>query len=644
MKAKLTISDWLIVSAILLVIIPCGLDGQPDASPKQLALECSGNSLTLKWEGRPGLILQRSTHLAEGQWQDVPGSGEMSSFTCTMNQTQEFFRLKDLGDISNDPDGDSLDGTIETVGWQIWVDTSGYADPRSLELRTVTCDPTLPDTDFDNLSDFLEWFLGTDPRSNDTDRDGLSDGDEWSRWHTSPTSVDSDGDARGSSQTLPPRSQLFDGNELSLLHTSPTLDDTDGDGRSDCDEYDQPGRSPLIADVPKLGVEIVDALDVRLDVEYAEESGTEHQYGGELVISDTTSNKYTTQASLNWSVTVGAAATVGVTNTSVSATTEMSVGGDFSVGFETESSHAVERSHSDYQTDSRTRTETAASGSMSGGIRLVNTSPVSYTISDLGMTVRYLQPRTGTGSEPTFQTMATLIPAIGSGGITLAPGDRTPVLQVEAAGLNASRVKQFMARPNSLYLEPAFYELENAQGLNFDYLEEVTRWCTARVQIDFGNGTSEEYRVATNVERNDDGSYAGITLGNAMSDILKIPFQTVARQDVSTHEQVLNSVRSVTSTDPAKAFWAVVISGDGASQANVDFQNITLHAGDRVLLVFVQDEDSDGLFSAEEQHYRTDAIGNSDSDGDGLEDAFEVRSGWDVVLPGKTYHVFSDPA
>jgi predicted outer membrane repeat protein len=33
----------------------------------------------------------------------------------------------------------------------------------------------------------------------------------------------------------------------------------------------------------------------------------------------------------------------------------------------------------------------------------------------------------------------------------------------------------------------------------------------------------------------------------------------------------------------------------------------------------------------------------SDSDGDGLTDVFEARTGWDVVLPLRTYHVLSDP-
>jgi predicted outer membrane repeat protein len=59
----------------------------------------------------------------------------------------------------------------------------------------------------------------------------------------------------------------------------------------------------------------------------------------------------------------------------------------------------------------------------------------------------------------------------------------------------------------------------------------------------------------------------------------------------------------------------------------------------------VQDDDGDGLFSAEEQHYRTDAVGAGDSDRDGLSDAFEVRTGWTVSVTNRSpYHVSSDPA
>lgn len=613
-----------------------------------LSAECTSNKLMLRWDGAAGATLQQATDLAHPIWQDVPVSAGTNACEIPMTNAMAFFRLVSTG-AALDGDGDGLDEFTETNGWFIVVDSAGYGDPGLVERRFVTSDPALADSDGDGLSDFWEWLIGTDPRNADTDGDGLSDGQEWFRWHSSPTSVDTDGDARGPSHNLPPRAQLFDGNELSLLHTSPTLEDTDGDGRTDYEEYDQPGRSPLVAEVPRLGVELVDAVDVRLDVAYAEEAGTEHQYGGELSISDSTRMQYSTEASLNWQVSVGAQLDfVGPFPEGGSVNTEVSVGGEFTVGFEAETSHTVEQSHSDYLTDSRTRTETAASGSMSGGIRLINTGPVTYTITDLGMTVRYMQPGAGNGGEPALQTLATLIPALGVNGITLAPGDRTPVLQVSATDLNVSRIKQFLARPNSLYLEPAFYELENATGLNFDYLEEVTRWRTARVLIDYGNGTSEEYRVATAVDRNTDGTYAGVTLSNVLGSVLQIPFQTVPRRTLQTNsptnERVLFSVRNVAAASPTNGFWAVVLSAQGALPAHVDFEKLVLQASDEVLLVFVRDDDGDGLFAAEEQHYRTDDSTSGDSDGDGLADVFEVRTGWDVVLPARTYHVYSDPS
>ncbi len=646
MKSKLFILLRVLVLPALLLAASPQINLHAAQAELRLSGECSSNKLILHWSGGPGIKLQQVTDLANSNWLDLPGTEGASSCELPTTNAAAFFRLLSPG-APVDADADGLDTFTETNGWIIAVDTSGYGDPQLVELRHVTSDPGLADTDGDGISDFWEWIYGTDPRSADTDRDGLTDHEELFIHHTSPTSADTDGDARGPNHNLPPNPMLFDGNEVRVLHTSPTLDDTDGDGRTDYEEYDQPGRNALVAQVPKLAVQLVDAVDVRLDVQYAEELGTTHEYGGELTVSDSAGFKYTTEASMNWSVSTSAKAEIGLFP-SASVSAEASVGGEVSVGFEAEASHSVESSQSDYLTDSRTRTETVATGSMSAGVRLLNTGPITYTITDLGLTVRYWMPGTA-GTNGSFKTLATLVPVLGANGITLAPGDKTPVLQVQATSLNASRVKEFMARPNSLYLEPAFYELENAQGLNFDYLEEVTRWRTARVQIDYGDGTNEEYRVATNVERNQDGSYAGVTLGNVMSNILRIPFQAVPRRNLQptspTNERVLYSVRSAVTTSMTNGFWAVVWSGDGPAQTNVDFEDIALHAGDHLLLVFVQDEDGDGLFAAEEQHYRTDDSATADSDGDGLTDAFEVRTGWDVKVAGRPpYHVFPDPA
>lgn len=647
MKTKSTRPLRWLVLLVLLLAGSVQINLRVYAVEFRLSSECTSNKLTLFWYGAPAIELQQATNLANPVWLDVPGSKGMSFREIPMTNPLAFFRLVDK-DPSGDIDADGLDEFTETNGWFIAIDTSGYCDPRIVELRRVTSDPNLADTDGDGLDDFWEWILGTDPRARDTDRDGLTDGEEWFRWMTSPTSVDTDGDARGPNHNLPPSATLFDGNELRLLHTSPTLDDTDGDGRTDYEEYDQPGRHLLVAQLPDVAVEFVDAVDVRLDVQYAEEVGQTHQYGGELTTSDTTGQETSDATTKSWSVEAGAQYKFGGLGWGgLTLSVKATYGQSKTHTFTTSSSKTVQNSQSDYTTDSRTRTETAASGSMSAGIRLVNTGPVTYTLTGLGLTVRYWAP------NRTFKTLATLVPALGANGITLAPGDSTPVLQVQATGLNASRVKEFMARPNSLYLEPAFYELANAQGLNFDFLEEVTRWRTARVEIDYGNGTNEAYRVATNVERNEDGTYAGITMGNVMSNLLHIPFQTVNIRAFlptnATNERVLYSVRNHGTTSVTNGFWMIGWSGESAAPMHTNFEDIVLHAGDHILLTFIRDADGDGLFAPEEQHYGTtetptaDSPAPGDSDGDGLADVFEARTGWDVVLLTRTYHVFSDP-
>ncbi len=77
--------------------------------------------------------------------------------------------------------------------------------------------------------------------------------------------------------------------------------------------------------------------------------------------------------------------------------------------------------------------------------------------------------------------------------MTLAPGSRSPLLQLLEKNINASRIKELIAKPDSLYIEPAYYEMENAEGLNFAYLEEVTGPQRALIMIYFGDGSTEEY-------------------------------------------------------------------------------------------------------------------------------------------------------
>ena len=574
-------------------------------------------------------------------------------------------------DFYTDIDGDGFSDGDEAQGWDIVVDELGYGELAATDFlrhRHVYSDPNLADTDGDGLDDYLEYLIRTDPGSADTDGDGLTDDEELSIWMTNPKSVDTDGDARGPCQDLAPDGTLFDGNELVIYHTSPTLEDTDGDGRTDFEEIDHPTRSPLVSDLPKLEMEIVDAVDVRLDVTYAEEAGETFQYGSEMMKSTTrsisahhersieagSSLTVSSEASAEASLFGGCKASV---RTNVSA--EVSFGCGESWATTEEEANTAQQTCSQYSTDSRTRTETSASGSITAGIRLSNPGNITYTLSKLGVTVRHGEMVWNEDQEKmvkSFMTMATLVPAMG-GGITLAPGEVTPVLQVTAADLNPDRVKALLNRPDRLYLEDGYYEIVNADGLNFDFLEETTGTRTASIIIDPGQGDAEEYRVATNVQRGFGGTYPGVTLGEALSDMLDVDFATINRRRLDpaapTNEQVPFRIGSVeTSLDaPAQGFWAVVHESVNPSGGRHDFADIPVKAGDRVLLIYISDTDGNDVYDVHEESYgiHDKEDDNGDYDDDGLTDNQEVFEEWPVAWTDSagyehTYNVVSDPA
>ena len=339
----------------------------------------------------------------------------------------------------------------------------------------------------------------------------------------------------------------------------------------------------------------------------------------------------------------------------------------------TEKSEEMRNEYSEMEAKSITHTETAASGSISTGIILNNTGPVSFHLTDLGMTVRLFE-RAIDPDDPlfagSFKTVATLVPVLGDG-YTLAPGQSTPVLQVQAEDVNTDRIKDLLRDPHALHLEQAYYELETEDGLNYGFLEEVTRASTATIMVDFGDREWHKYRFASTVNRNPDGSPTGVRLADALN-LLGVEFQTVMQYD---NEEPPNEIRRVLarvqkedgvwvpSSDPDQfAQWAVFGSNDDFADVNLDFEDVVLHAGDMATLVFARDVDGDGLYAWDEQHYGTsDDSGNADYDSDGLTDYVEVSprqvdngacpeppcfepAGWDVEVQGQApYHVFSDP-
>jgi hypothetical protein len=182
------------------------------------------------------------THLAVGAndtlyvIQKSTGEGHYLNQVCMF--TQKAVEEQPIVDELPDRDGDGLQSSTETSGWNVtFTNTTGTYTVH------VQSDPMLPDTDFDGLSDKAEYDLGLNPQSPDTDGDGVTDLTEF-QWHHSPSmnplDYDTDGDG------LPDASELTCG-------ADPTIQDTDGDGLSDLEEF-QLGTNPADTDTDDDGI------------------------------------------------------------------------------------------------------------------------------------------------------------------------------------------------------------------------------------------------------------------------------------------------------------------------------------------------------------------------------------------------------
>ena len=556
-----------------------------------------------------------------------------------------------------DDDGDGLGADLEREGWTILVDDKGFgplATGSKFEERHVTSDPNAFDTDGDGLDDGREYLLRTDPSRADSDGDGLSDHDEWKRWLTSPVSVDTDGDARGPdpSNPLPPNPDLFDGAELhfdsdgTLLgsSTSPTLADTDGDGATDYEEVGHAFRSSLIAELPQARVTIDGPLDVRLNVEYAESEGEETSYGTTVrtetstTLGESTATTLQAHASLSLSASMTTEADItggfGVSRT-IGATLEVGVMYGQTVTTSEETTNSLQQENSRLQSDSRERTETASSGKISAGIKIKNFGESqTFELRDLGITIRHWTP----GSEPTgegeLRTMATLRPEIS--GFTLAPGSESEVILVTSTEVSADVIKAFLARPSSLVIEPAYYDLVNEDGISFHFLAENAFSQTAVIEIDDGNGTSETYRVATNVDRDESGDLKGITLGQIMAHVLKEDFETDASP---SGPRRLTRLRGLPGSPGFQRpdqlpdrMWVTLTSNDEQFITDRDWEDIVVMPGDLVNLSYITDSDGNNVSAGTESE--SGCSGDGDCDLDGLTDEEEIMIGWWAGAPG----------
>ena len=556
----------------------------------------------------------------------------------------------DMYDPVADDDGDGLLNVEEVEGWVINVDRIGLGET---EMIRVFSDYQNPDTDGDGLDDSRE-YLRTDPTRADTDGDGLTDYDEIVVYLSIPTTVDSDGDSV-SGQTSNP--QLWDGDEVERWGTSPSLADTDGDNRSDFDEIISNATNPLVAQVPSVELTFVGQIDVRLNVEYADNMGVTESYGNSYALAESEATSRTDGVATTNSISQTTSVSLEV-ESGLPPSATASISRSWSEGYSRENSTSMTRdasrsAQSEYQRsfeESRGRTVTSSDGSLSIGLSISNPSEIAYTLTNLSVTVFQWNP-----AAQSFDAVGTLTPQLDE--FNLAPMESKAVpQQVSAENVNGDLIREFLRDPKSLFFAVSNFDMENAEGLNYAFLDEVTNARTGRIVIDYGDGTIESFRVATNVRRNEDGQLAGVTLDTIFGQYLDIPIETapwVADDPQGplagkNGVEVLTRIGELSNSGEGEelGFWAVFSDLADIQGSYKNFGETVLQRGENLHIAYLRDRDGDGIFDREERFHGSDDT-LADTDGDGLGDYDEVKAGWEagagLMKDGYPRQVFSDP-
>ena len=489
----------------------------------------------------------------------------------------------------------------------------------------------------------------------DTDGDLLSDYAELNVYKSNPLMVDTDGDSRGPNGDKASDPNLWDGYEVLYSHTSPVLTDTDGDGMTDYEEIHSGGTNPLVADLPVLALELYGDPHIELNtniVSGCSKTSTDLVRDAQERVN---TDSVTTKMSIENTVKLHTEAEAGTGTWPPSFNAKLTTDTEFKHGYiHDTSANFTQTSVQDTQTLAACWEEhnvSFSNGRISVAMKLRNQSSLSFKVKNLNV-IAY---QVNTGSN--FRLIGTLEPDQWStDGYVLGPyGDITMTFKKTDVG--AETMKTLTTNPSSLMFEVGGYSLFQLddwgvnETVNFAKLGESVVQQTGLLTIDYGDGTIERHMIATNVNRNPDGSARGITLKEALASVLTTTYQTEAQKDANgtvVGKKALKKIKTVATyqNDPLQAgrgFWIVSGTGDAfAAGIDTDFDDIVLKSGQRISLVFLKDTDLDGLFDAEEALLGTDKTWQ-DTDGDGMSDYDEAKVGWTVTVRNTSYHVYSDP-
>jgi hypothetical protein len=529
-----------------------------------------------------------------------------------------------------------MSDAVERDGFSITFTDTSLVD----QSRNVESSPYSSDTDGDGLSDDLEFSYKTDPEAADTDGDGLWDGEEALRWGTKATSVDSDVDSEGD-----PR--LFDGQELFAdalvadgVHpdertvpkvgaTNPYSSDTDGDGRDDHYEITTDAYSPVIAELPRIKLDLPNNLSITYRSSDSVTQGELNQLATTMTRDEGVSSSNTRSDTLSASLTVSTEVTASLTGAEVTSSLSATVGTENSFATTSESSRSFGESISRVRELSESETHTVDGAKATIVVALSNISDIGASIGTPSIGVGYLSDVTGKSSIVTLELDADL-----DDPLTLArQGDSEDGLTF-SKDLSLDDVEALLAPGRHLEFWPEFSNVDVLVDNSAESLPEASltyKLETANLVIDFGHGDAIDVLIATNANRSAPDEPTGLSLYDAFAVLEDLygpeSFKPIPGDNGDIVAIERNGVRHESSPSDTTEFWQVftitrsVEAGDVVTTLESrdrlsHVENVLMNSSQKIIVAYSEDDDNDGLVKALEEDYLGTDDMNVNSDGE----------------------------
>jgi hypothetical protein len=444
---------------------------------------------------------------------------------------------------------------------------------------------------------------------------------------------------------------VFSGCDLFLNNQVDSDDglDCDGDGYSDFEEEDiymfnsdnNPLKfNPYVADLPELELELMSLPEISI---IAEKSGEETK----TVETDWSTTEEQTFTSSNTSST--ASTIENAAGITISAEHEFGLLGGTTISAEASYNYSNSQETSNSLTNdlSKTRSstyETAQSLSSTSGYTLTggklkiyiiirNSGDISYTVKSLGLSAVRINPQSGN-----------IIPVANMSydgdsfpETTLAPN--SSMNAVYSANLSLSTAESLLKDYNNILIQTSNYEVVDINGKSFAHNMTAVESRTGSVLIDYGirgNKDPERYKISPDFSTDDE-----VSLKSVFDDVLKLTYTEEETEINNTSVTGITSVRGHDSnSDSYPGYWILLhtFSNSGIDTTQIyspsesySTEDIIFNRGDKILLMYVEDLDYDGLLAREEFTYGT-SDENIDSDGDGTSDYDEVQAGTNPAI------------